>query len=403
MAWYDEIANTTKGNVEGLVNALRNPQDAIVNQFKQGALYKNKDALASLLRGDTAPIMNSLNAKYPVDPNEAVNVGMAFNPIMAGTFVGKGANTWDALSHNKALNMAKQGIDERDIWANTGNFKGADGHWRQEISDHNASVNKSALPQSIINGQRVEDWKVSDALNHPSLYKAYPSVANIESSFQNKSGASYTPLMDWISYSDRMKNPLLSIDQKQAVAESKGLFDALHATPEYKSYENATTNALDLNPNISDAEFNAIHHAHNGDYLNQESTRLFNQYQKVKDNNMAYPMGGNALGNDMGMEAKPVTLHEIQHAIQHREGFSNGGTPEEMGTWLQQNNPNEYMRLVKSGTLTDPSTNFNLYQRLGGEAEARATEARMDLTPAERLAKFPFDSYDVPRSNLLIK
>jgi hypothetical protein len=85
MAWYDDIANTTKGNVQGLVNALRNPQDTIVNQFKQGALYKNKDALAALLQGDTAPLMNNLTAKSTADPNEAISVGMGFNPMMAGT------------------------------------------------------------------------------------------------------------------------------------------------------------------------------------------------------------------------------------------------------------------------------------------------------------------------------
>jgi hypothetical protein len=87
MAWYDEIANTTKGNVQGLINALRNPQDAIVNQFKQGALYKNKEALAALVRGDTAPIMNSLNTKYPVDPNEALGAAM-----MLGTIKSVGSN-----------------------------------------------------------------------------------------------------------------------------------------------------------------------------------------------------------------------------------------------------------------------------------------------------------------------
>jgi hypothetical protein len=85
MAWYDDIANTTKGNVQGLINALRNPQDTIVNQFKQGALYKNKDALAALLRGDTASLMNNLTAKSPADPNEAMDVAM-----MLGTIKGVG-------------------------------------------------------------------------------------------------------------------------------------------------------------------------------------------------------------------------------------------------------------------------------------------------------------------------
>lgn len=109
MAWYDEIANTTKGNVQGLVNALRNPQDAIVNQFKQGALYKNKEALAALVRGDTAPIMNSLNTKYPVDPNEAVNAAM-----MLGTIKGVGnapfQSALDLAQHRASLPVSEGGL-----------------------------------------------------------------------------------------------------------------------------------------------------------------------------------------------------------------------------------------------------------------------------------------------------
>ena len=77
MAWYDNIVETTKGNVQGLVNALRNPQDIV----KQGALYKNRDALAALLRGDTASIMAKLNEKSPANPMEALDAAMMLGTI----------------------------------------------------------------------------------------------------------------------------------------------------------------------------------------------------------------------------------------------------------------------------------------------------------------------------------
>lgn len=83
MAWYDDIANTTKSNVQGLVNALRSPQDIV----KQGALYKNKDAMAALLRGDTAPIMAKLNEKSLANPMEALDAAM-----MLGTIKGTNLN-----------------------------------------------------------------------------------------------------------------------------------------------------------------------------------------------------------------------------------------------------------------------------------------------------------------------
>jgi hypothetical protein len=59
MAWYDDIANTTKGNVQGLVDALRNPVDTAKAQFEKGAPYRQ--ALASAIRGDAAGVNQALS------------------------------------------------------------------------------------------------------------------------------------------------------------------------------------------------------------------------------------------------------------------------------------------------------------------------------------------------------
>jgi len=47
-------------------------------------------------------------------------------------------------------------------------------------------------------------------------------------------------------------------------------------------------------------------------------------------------------------------------------------------------------------------TPYGQYQRLAGEAESRAAQARMDMTPEQRRATFPFDSYDVPQNQLIV-
>ena len=43
------------------------------------------------------------------------------------------------------------------------------------------------------------------------------------------------------------------------------------------------------------------------------------------------------------------------------------------------------------------------YRRLAGEAEARAVQARMNMTPAERQATPPWASYDVPWNKLIVR
>jgi hypothetical protein len=48
-------------------------------------------------------------------------------------------------------------------------------------------------------------------------------------------------------------------------------------------------------------------------------------------------------------------------------------------------------------------TPFGQYQRLAGEAEARAVQARMNY-PTEELRKiFPLESYDVPIDQLIVR
>jgi len=135
-----------------------------------------------------------------------------------------------------------------------------------------------------------------------------------------------------------------------------------------------------------------------------------------------YTMG---VRSDLGPEeAKSVILHEMQHHIQEDEGFAKGGSARvffkdlmeqhnkyndqitqlntEMraasGTPKYENLLDEKLSLIKEaqnlGVLYPEQVErqaLNKYTRLGGEAEARLTQARMNLTPEERLAQNPFD------------
>jgi hypothetical protein len=59
---------------------------------------------------------------------------------------------------------------------------------------------------------------------------------------------------------------------------------------------------------------------------------------------------------------------------------------------------NEINSKYKNLSGMDPTEQ---YKRLSGEAEARATQARMNMTPEERQATFPLESYDVPINELV--
>jgi hypothetical protein len=93
MAWYDDIANTTKGNVQGLINALKNPVDIAKAQFEKGAPYRQ--ALASAIRGDTAGVNKAL-AQSDLTPMDAA--------MMLGTIKGVGKASLSNLEQ-KILNQ----------------------------------------------------------------------------------------------------------------------------------------------------------------------------------------------------------------------------------------------------------------------------------------------------------
>lgn len=312
----------------------------LLQNFLKGG-EKPRALLGGLLGGDTSALHGALdevkqlfNPEYMknvkgIGKNEALNLALNANPIMAATFIGKSAKTWDALSHAKALDMAKNGVDERAIWSGTGNFKGADGHWRQEIPDNSAIIKDF--------GKNKEGAKLHEALDHEQLYSAYP--AQQYTNINLKSESNLPP---------HLRQSLI------------GKGDA--------SYQHVSNNGEPLI--TSEA------------YSPQDTSS---------------------------------TLHELQHSVQEKEGFAKGGS---LDSAFMEMKADEFNKLkdsllpdVQKLGLDENSTAMTVWQRarlqayrnLAGEAEARATQSRMTLTPQERLAKFPFDSYDVPRDSLIVR
>jgi Large polyvalent protein associated domain 23 len=71
-------------------------------------------------------------------------------------------------------------------------------------------------------------------------------------------------------------------------------------------------------------------------------------------------------------------LHEFQHGVQVREGFSPGTNPRSAGS-------------------------VENYLKTAGEVEARTTQKRMTMTAGERRARAPWLDYDVPESDQIVR
>ena len=145
----------------------------------------------------------------------------------------------------------------------------------------------------------------------------------------------------------------------------------------------------------------------------------------------------------LGSENKPLEstlLHEIQHAIQEREGFARGGSPDQFNTIKEVQSDlfplQEKLRQTKTdiekaidlgygknvinelrkterqladkisalnkqlNNYVDPATS---YKRLSGEVEARDVQSRIDLSPEQRLATQPYASQNVPVKDQIVR
>ena len=308
---------------------------------------KAPDLAQSTLRG----LVSALKSEPSRRMVEGLVDGMGARPKI---FAGEGAQTADMQALAKAQQLEKAGAPERAIWSDTGWFKGADGKWRFEIDDSLAKFNPSRANGGIVenaiqNGTPGMNFgpTVGPGMNghlyHPALFDAYGKDLPQNTFIGNKN----TLFGDGV----------------------QGAFDS-------------ATDSITLNAPVQ-------------------------------------PRDG-----------RSTLLHELQHAVQQREGFAAGGNPSSIS--LLDMVPAETIESVKQSPLyrlqvaqgRDPkkalegilapyldefgggnagNARMDAYRRLAGEAEARAVQSRMDMTPEQRRATFPFDSYDVPRDKLILR
>jgi hypothetical protein len=337
---------------------------------------------------------------------QTIALKAAMLPALAGTFIGKGARTWDAIQASKAKQMADAGVDSRQIWKETGTWKGVDGKWRQEIPDNYAVMRDNMIPKresyiDLANRYLKEQGVVRDGLDIGSSDSLVPPMLKQEA-------------FRWA----RMK-------QANDPIPTAALSDVLQHPAVFEAYPEA----------------GAIRYA-------QETGKDLRGYFDP-DKNIITAGGGGIIGE--ADKTRSTTLHELQHAIQQREGFARGGSPRSAADDVGQEllKASERIRKIEAdpslfeghkaideafdasinGRITNdefykivaqhpivaeysklqsfrrdaPRDGDEAYRRLAGEAEARLTQSRMNMTMPERLASYPPDMFDVPADQQIVR
>ncbi|QEL64791.1 hypothetical protein OTERR_13150 [Oryzomicrobium terrae] len=222
------------------------------------------------------------------------------------SFAGRKAQGADLHALNTAQQRLARGEDAEAVRQATGWHRGADGKWRFEISDHQASIAVGGLTAGdVIDLARVvamadgrNQVAVGDVLAHDRLFAAYPHLADIPVSVMPSGERSTAKL--------RNRGGKLTLEVKAGVPRA---------------------------------------------------------------------------------ELPSVLMHELQHAIQLKEGFALGGTAKPLAGGAVS-------ALDQAGAIT--------YRRLAGEVEARNTQARMNMSPRARMDIAPEESADIPASQVLV-
>lgn len=375
-----------------------------------------------------------------------LNSVLNFAPV--GMFVGPKSATWDKAAADKAQALAQKGVDPRQIWKETGTFKGPDGMWRQEIDDSAAVFKRSNVsdPQQYADifdeaASRSNGVPIGQAFDHPQLFKAYPD----QQATRFKVDGAGPQISGRYIEEDR----LLSISDPYAAragqsAESPALHELQHAvqgaegwarggTPESASYllEDAKRQALgkyttansfygDVSNQLGDVGF--------GQYIQKldalskkpnikpsDVTNMSAWYEHSDKIREALGPMPNKAGSardawlqDAAAFLKKAEIRASGKSDWQIEGLLSRDLKKEAATLNRQKDkllPDVQKFREVSGKFKqlESLTDFEKYQRLMGEAEARATQARMNMNMGQRREVFPLDSYDVPLDQLILR
>lgn len=329
---------------------------------------KNKEALAKAKASaeaspGTIPLQRNSNGNGSVITRADV-----VKRIAQGTkpgdprfsFAGARAATADTHALVTAQDRLDAGEDPETVRQETGWHRGADGRMRFEISDADALLKadtsgaegRRTIGQMFPLGYYGDEvgLTVGRMLHHPALFAAYPAIADIK---------------------------------VKMVYDLRG--------DDVKGSFNPSTNTITLNQNAS------------------------------------------------WRDAMSTLLHEIQHGIQGIEGFATGDSPERLaGTMPDEKAMNDakllarfmakgesafdarqrFMRYMGRDPSADgaymaeryepdeiarmASTPLDAYKRNAGEVEARNTQARQNMTDAERRATPPGSTADVADADVIV-
>ena len=424
----DLVTRDDKGNVI--------PPSKRFNQRKADERYSRRESKALTaaereLRDNLVERMRKGGLDVVTDSEEMQRVIDTENERTRNMFVGeKGATEADKAEEvstrldnlSVARRMEKAKKDAKTIKMATGWERGSDGKWRYETGD--AKI-KDTIELDGKTFKRYEEdmlWtsgKFGDVVDAPELFKAYPELRDVRIETDAvlndmPSNGEYNPRTNTITiHSDDLKyqNSILNHEIQHAIQHIEGFETG-------GSAENVRERIQQVIDNSSDEVGYARERLREWADLNAMAAMLDVAYRKFVGS-----------GNEWE-RAKAVEIYwDAINTIEDNDkaelaiNYPHDKTPREVAEsgYLVDDVIRELNRLADEtrkeipdgdidtmrkvdrlvGALKD-KTDFELYNRLAGEVEARNTEKRIGMTEEERKASLASETEDVAREDQIL-
>ncbi|MBK5942696.1 LPD23 domain-containing protein [Halorhodospira halophila] len=234
-------------------------------------------------------------------------------------FGGERAETADHHSLADAVRRLEAGENAETVRRETGWHRGPDERWRFEIDDSQASVNLEALERFEGGWQRQA--RLGDLLDHPQLFAAYPGLADMDVATSRSRDSSYSPAVDMISLSDDLRRKI------DSYAEDGDAFKFLRERIEKLENQDVEAEGRE-NFELS----KQVDNPYGSPYATvEDAIKHQRRFRDLELSRLRAQLESGEVAGQQGIERRILStiLHEVQHAIQVREGFAEGGNSDQ--------------------------------------------------------------------------
>ena len=302
----------------------------------------------------------------------------------------------------KAAMLEKKGLTPQEIHKELKVHRGpADKQWRQELDDRSSFLKGTGTFEDTVmkrmtalgKDKTAEPVTVGDVFHHSDLFKHYPELKDIEVRFLPKdskvdgrmaipeSGKGWLELRGDLS--DKQARDVMLHELQHPIQEVEGW--AVGGSAADFGKQDAATKARDILNWRKEVEGQAkrmgLTPANNADWYSNAEQSLVNHYHNSG--------------------AATWLPHEDARFQASWPAYGQGSDSRTQAEQL--------VKMYGLDKKVSPYTAKQMYNRLGGEVEARQVQARKDLTPEQRQQNFPNEytpqpngyGIDTPLSDLL--